>query len=292
MAFIFSHTPAVAPQRVAFLYQTKGLDSVLEQIIQGKNNRTVQAYLLSAVSLTDLTSEQQLQLIELFDQSSSDVEQASIVRNFVDHQVVISEQNWIAMIETFEHIGSDYTLSELMKDIASKLPSQAMVIDAFLEATDSVGSDYDKSQLILTLAKQAHQIPLNKLLDASLDVGADYDARSIMTGVAASIRTNEEFDSVLRLAETIGSDYDLRQALSELDFTQLTQTQVARVIAFSSNHIGSDYDLSQLLVHIAQQTPYKDELNAEFNTALRHIGSDYDKLNVYKVLKIRCCEFE
>lgn len=88
----------------------------------------------------------------------------------------------------------------------------------------------------------------------------------------------------MALASAIGSDYELRQALSAgLDNQAMTPPMQVRLLK-AATAIGSDYELAQLLVQLAKAQPMQGPVLDVWREALAGIGSDYEQRRVLSAL--------
>ncbi|KFL36182.1 M56 family metallopeptidase [Arenimonas donghaensis] len=95
---------------------------------------------------------------------------------------------------------------------------------------------------------------------------------------------DSQLQRAMALAAGIGSDYELRQALSAgLDNQAMTPSGQVRLLE-TATKIGSDYELAQLLVQLAKAQPLQGPALQAWRTALASIGSDYEQRRVLSVL--------
>lgn len=88
----------------------------------------------------------------------------------------------------------------------------------------------------------------------------------------------------MALASAIGSDYELRQALSAgLGNQAMTPAGQVRLLE-TATKIGSDYELAQLLVQLANSHALQGPVLEAWRTALAGIGSDYEQRRVLSAL--------
>lgn len=88
----------------------------------------------------------------------------------------------------------------------------------------------------------------------------------------------------MELASGIGSDYELRQALSAgLDNQAMTPAMQARLLD-AATAIGSDFELAELLVRLAEAQPMQEPALDAWREALAGIGSDYEQRRVLSAL--------
>jgi len=95
---------------------------------------------------------------------------------------------------------------------------------------------------------------------------------------------DSQMQRAMALAAGIGSDYELRQALSAgLDNQAMTPSGQVRLLETATS-IGSDYELAQLLVQLAKAQPLQGPTLQAWRAALASIGSDYEQRRVLSAL--------
>ena len=93
-----------------------------------------------------------------------------------------------------------------------------------------------------------------------------------------------QMQRAMALASGIGSDYELRQALSAgLDNQAMSPSGQVRLLETATS-IGSDYELAQLLLQLAKAQPLQGPTLQAWRTALASIGSDYEQRRVLSAL--------
>lgn len=281
---LFTLTPLFAKQRIANIHTNFGFERAWTQLENAENSVTRKAYVLALSKINPLSNTQQFKVIDGFQWVKGDYEMSNALRNFVKNQEQISTDSWFKLIDAIQTIGSDYELSVLMRDLVSYLPAKHEVKKRYLDASKTIGSDYEKSALMTYILNSRGDFSVTDVLNASFDVDSDYEAQKLASKVAPNVHSDIEIASFLQFIETIGSDYEMKQALTSLNYGDLRKEQIADVIRIASYNIGSDYELSEALVYIANKTQFKELLSNEFKEAMGYIGSSYYRLNVYEAL--------
>jgi hypothetical protein len=284
MTGVFNNTPLAAKARVNALYRSQGIQAVINQVENATNDGTKAAYIGFSSQIKTLDDTSRVRLIKVIDSISSDYTQAQSVRAFLKGQSSLDNSTWVGLLTTTHNIGSDYDLSQLLQHIAPKLPNNKAVHSAYFYATTFIGSDYDKYRLMSEIAKQPNNLLLADILKACGDIGSDYDAYKLVQDVASQLKTEQDYSVVFNVIESIGSDYDMQQALTSLPVKNMNKRQVTKAIEVASKHIGSDYDLANTLVFFAENSPLKSSVTTEFKQAILKMSSDTDKVKVYDVL--------
>jgi hypothetical protein len=283
MTGFFNHTPIAAEQRTNILYSQFGEKAAIEQLLSSANDDTKSAY-IKALSKKDLSVSSQQKVIIVLSGIGNDFTQRISAESFVNYQKPLSEKVWLDLITAFDGMGSDYEHRRVLVFVATELPNSVGVKSAFLASSASIGSDYEKYSLMSELAKQKNVFVISELFTASNDIGSDYEAYRIVNDLGPLINTQLDFTALLRFIKTIGSDYEMRMAISSLSYQHLDQVKTAEIIKLASDYIGSDYELAQTVNYIIKQTPYKLSLNSEISYAIASMSSDNEKIKLYKLM--------
>ena len=123
------------------------------------------------------------------------------------------------------------------------------------------------------------------LLDEIDKIQGDHARGKYLAVLFGSARLDDAaMTRAMALASAIGSDYELRQALSAgLDNQAMTPAAQVRLLE-AATAIGSDYELAQLLVQLAESHALQGPVLDAWRTALAGIGSDYEQRRVLSAL--------
>lgn len=132
----------------------------------------------------------------------------------------ISKSNLGKVIAQIGNIGSDYEKSNVLAELMSRQDFLPDHYSGTLKAIAGIGSDYEKGKTLGRLIKQ-HQLSAGQyeeLFPVIRTVGSDYEKGKVLKGLAPSIPSGAAAlrEAYQKTANSIGSDYERRQALDAL----------------------------------------------------------------------------
>ena len=194
-------------------------------------------------------------------------------------------------------LGSDHELRKLLV----KVPAQALIdeetANAFLEAASAIGSDYETRKLLMAfLARPESEVPtlspasyrqiLDVLIDASRTITSDHDHAKVLSELAEKYPAGSPLPTTYaRQLRSIGSDYELRKALSVAFRRPFVEGEDLDALLETARSISSDYELSELMLELAGT--HEGELPEAFFRTSDNIGSDFDLAKVLNTVASR-----
>lgn len=109
---------------------------------------------------------------------------------------------------------------------------------------------------------------------ASQDLGGDYElSQLVLNARPANLRGAE----LLRALESIGSDYEMQQALDHIVAHTKPDAEMLAGLLRVAQDISSDYEQSQFLIRVAGSGVLGAQPPGELDRVLRSISSDYEQ---------------
>lgn len=198
------------------------------------------------------------------------------------------------------HVGSDYSVAELLVDLAdSGLPVDSSATPGSSGASETferslrdllatVGSDYDVRRSVQALLDAgAGPAQTEALLKAAaLGIGSDYEAAEVVVSYAEDLEPGADLSrGVHGLLHTIGSDYELRRSLVALLDGGRTDDDLRKLLSVAHT-VGSDYDLAEVLVTVARRN-HSPAIEDSYRSTLQLIGSDFERQRAEDAWKLQ-----
>ena len=192
------------------------------------------------------------------------------------------------VMEEVERLGGDYLKAHYIKLLMDKeglSPNELVVI--IEGAAEEVGSDYYLTEILKDNEKQffTNTATSKAYIEASEEVNSDHYRSEILKRVLRNDDVKGELlVAVLKSAEEINSDHYLSQVLKEtLDERELTDEIIQQVIG-TARSINSDHYQSELFREALEHDQISDKSFWEIIEAASDINSDHYKTELFKEL--------
>jgi beta-lactamase regulating signal transducer with metallopeptidase domain len=306
-------TAFAAKTRVPQLYQSGGVDRVLQEVSMMGSDYAKSAYLgvllkedynLDGSTLTRIVQQATREM-------TSDYYLAEVF-NRVGSQSRADERTWRAFADAATGMKSDYYKAQVIGNVLSRDRLDAATVATLLRASSSIKSDYYQAETLKKMSKRYavtaqtrpyyvaalasissdyykqevlsflnSEEPLDAattsaVLNSIRDMKSDYyKAEALATIVKRGRLTASSRGEYFAAIKSIDSDYYKHQVLNNvLAMRPLTRDMVAEVLAVAPT-LKSDYELSGLLSSLVRIYPIDDSLRAAYDRAVDSIRSDY-----------------
>lgn len=152
-------------------------------------------------------------------------------------------------------------------------------VDAVLDEVTLLAGDYTRRVYFEQLLRQAELDAgqLEEVIDlAGREIGSDFGLAELLIGTVRDLDAEALRIAYARAAEGIGSDFEMRRALTALVERRDLGAEALDVALRTATKIGSDFELAELLVGVAKDYPRSEPLPASFFAAAETIGSDFE----------------
>ncbi|MCP3961727.1 MAG: hypothetical protein GY719_28125 [bacterium] len=158
-------------------------------------------------------------------------------------------------------------------------------IAGVLAEIDKIGSDRVQRiyfEKLLQKAEPAAADLERVLRGMERAIGSDHEMGRLMRMIPAERLTLESTaDAFVAATRTIGSDFELRRALTPL-LQAPVFPEISESMLDATTGIGSDFELARLLIGVIEAYPLDRPLPAGFTRALRTVASDHEQRKVLK----------
>lgn len=171
--------------------------------------------------------------------------------------------------------GTGYAAPERVASILKRQGPQGVLAEISQIPSDHVKRLYFENLFKHPLGADAIE---RALAHAGREVGSDFELRQALTAAAESQPlSGPTAVAYAEAARAIGSDFELRTALAALvEKAQLGPLSLTAVLR-TAQGIGSDFELATLLTDVARKTTLTDpEVRRSYVEAVKGIGSDFE----------------
>ena len=158
-------------------------------------------------------------------------------------------------------------------------------VNAVLAEIDLMQGDHARRVYYRELLKQAKVTPpeLSKMMArASETIQSDHELASLVASAAAQAQGSEAaLVAVVDATKTIGSDYEMRRALTAA-MTDPLQAKVASSVLTAAGTIGSDYERATLLIELAKKGGLTSATKGPYFELVKTIRSSHDQGRVLR----------
>ena len=306
-------TAFAAKTRVPQLYQSGGVDRVLQEVSAMGSDYAKSAYLsvllrqdynLDGSTLTRIVQQATREmtsdyyLAEVFNRvgsqsradertwrafadaaigMKSDYYKAQVIGNVLSRDR-LDAATVATLLRASSSIKSDYYQAETLKKMSKRYAVTAQTRPYYVAALASISSDYYKQEVLsfLNSDEPLDEATTSAVLNSIGDMKSDYyKAEALGTIVKRGRLTASSRGDYFAAIKSINSDYYKHQVLNNvLAIRPLTRELVAEVLAVAPT-LKSDYELSGLLSSLVRIYPIDDSLRAAYDRAVDSIRSDY-----------------
>jgi hypothetical protein len=152
--------------------------------------------------------------------------------------------------------------------------------DGVLAEIELIHSDFAQRVYSVEYARAAVIEPadFDRLMRTTANMGSDFDLRTALSEIHdEEMPTGEQFVALLGAGATLGSDFDARTLLEHVGPRMPNTPEAVTAYLNLADTIGSDFDLRLALTPIVANVELGDELVARaIDVASGQIGSDFD----------------
>ena len=311
-----------ADERVDYLFRTRGVQGVLDEVALLGSDYTQRLYLNKLLDKTTLNSgavrsvlalaerelESDYELTELLiavakrydfnDESRGAFLQAtSTLDSDYEHRRALSAvlkkgglstADVSAVLNSATRIDSDYEKAELLIGVAGKYGFDQRMRTAYLNAARSIESSYEKRRVLTTLLKQGGLSAgdLAYVIDASATVDSDYERSQILQMISSNVDFSQPQlqQSYLKAAAEIDSDHELRQVLSALLKRDRLSPAGVDVVLTAAGTIDSDYERSEVLLQLIRTHALSQAQRTRVIKMADEMASEHERGRISSVL--------
>jgi len=157
-------------------------------------------------------------------------------------------------------------------------------VDAVLQEIVMIPSDSVQGIYFQHLMEQASpdDQELVQILDlARQEIRSDFEQAKVVEFLSLDRLTQAEVGATfLRVAETIGSDFELRRSLTNMLEGQHLEPPLAMIFLEAGRSIDSDFEMASFLTALSEAHTKDAPLPATFADALQTVGSDFEQRRV------------
>ncbi|MDZ4814514.1 MAG: M56 family metallopeptidase [Pseudomonadota bacterium] len=272
---IFRVTGFDADARLKRILARGGVDAVLLEIAQLHSDYVRSSYVGGLFANSQLDSPQLERVIVLIESIKSDYElRRALTPALATGTLTDSAQARVLGLAA--RMESDYERAELLISASKRIALNGARLPAWESATKDIGSDYEKRRVLEALLAQKAQYPEHAELAIAMaaSIGSDYEKRMLLEA-AANLEVLDSADYV-RVARTIDSDYERREALMLLLGKGPVSKEIALAVIEAAGDIGSDYEAKEVLLALAKVMPSDPQVIEEYRSVTRSM-SPYER---------------
>ena len=168
----------------------------------------------------------------------------------LDKQELSDEDLAKVIIEGSDEIGSDYYISELLKNNERQLLNNETTLKAYIEASEEIDSDHYRAEVLKKALRNDDLSDdlLEAVLESARDVDSDHYLTEILRETLDERELNDDLISiVIKAARSIGSDHYQSQLFRDaLRHDNISSNSYWEIVD-AAGEIGSDHYKTELL---------------------------------------------
>jgi len=314
-----------AEKRVHRLYESGGVDAVLDETRQMESDYVKRIYFDELTAIDGLSDKDYSKIVnEVGVEIDSDYEKAEFLIGMADRFQKEPEllKQFVDVVGT---IDSDYETRRVLSEISIGDDADPELIKTVLTIADEMDSDYEKAELLIEMAPlvTSDSTLLDAYVTAVEEIDSDYETRRVLNALALDDDVNEQLVlAVLRIAARMDSDYEKAELLIDMapysanyaaarqayvDAVRYTDSdyETRRIISALSNkreldrdavedllnmadEMDSDYEKAELLIELSALCENDPELQKTLMKAAAKLDSDYETRRVLSNQRIDC----
>ena len=203
-------------------------------------------------------------------------------------QPSLSDSSFEDILTAAEKIESDYELRLLTSAYINRFEPSERTNALLIRIAEKIESDYELRLLLEQMIARSNMTDaqVRDILDlAGTTIESDYELRLLIGAISHKIGTSGETTrNALHAADSIGSNYEKRLALSMIIAQGMLDEDGWIALVQSTQNMESDHEKGMVLQQVAGMMPRTGKMRAAFEKAVRTIDSDHTREELERVL--------
>lgn len=191
-----------------------------------------------------------------------------------------------AVVEELEIINSDYVKSIYANVLLDKSGlSSSEIVDALGGIANEIGSDYYLSNVLKDNLDQLlkDDNTSNAFFKAVTEIGSDYYASVVLKEALEEGKfSNKQTEAIIEAAKTISSDHYMSSVFKEVMENDEISDEVIASIILATEDINSDHYQSEVLKEVVDRDQLSETINNALLETIGNISSDHYMTEVLK----------
>jgi hypothetical protein len=274
-----------AKSRVERFYKKGGVAAVMEeiQLIDSDYVKSIYASLL--LDKSGLSSDEIVETLQgVAEEVGSDYYLSNVLKDNVD-KLLNDDATSNAFFRAVAEIGSDYYASVVLKEALEEGNFSDEQSEAIIEAAKSISSDHYMSSVFKEVMDKddISDHLISKIVIATEDIGSDHYQSEVLKKVVNRDQISAEVNKAL--LETIGnisSDHYMTEVLKEMLDNQLNENALVQILDEVQENMSSDHYASVVIRELVDDQKMTDQTIQHLAELIMDISSSHYATEILK----------